>query len=165
MEAGGRRPEAKERYGGMKAIEQEIREMVDRETRAWDAQDAEALVSIFHPDMVWPWPPDAQAHDPIDWIFPMGRSDRQRWKRDWQELFRSYELIHNRRNIIKIVLSAQGDGAFAVVDVDTLWRHKQTGEDFPWKGRACKGYTRVDQEWKLIYHTGLLDFGCCKKEG
>ena len=37
--------------------EAEIQEMVDRETRAWDSQDAEALVSIFHPDMVWPWPP------------------------------------------------------------------------------------------------------------
>lgn len=27
--------------------------MVDRETAAWDRQDAEALVELFHPDMVW----------------------------------------------------------------------------------------------------------------
>ena len=40
-----------------------IQEIVDRETRAWDDQDAETLVSI-HPDMVWPWPPDEHTHDP-----------------------------------------------------------------------------------------------------
>ena len=34
--------------------------MVDRETRAWDTKDAGALVDLFHPDMVWPWPPDRQ---------------------------------------------------------------------------------------------------------
>src|SRR4028119_2309803 len=34
----------------------EIREIVDRETRAWDTQDAELLLSVFHPDMVWPCP-------------------------------------------------------------------------------------------------------------
>ena len=41
----------------------EIQAMVDRETAAWDARDAEALVALFHPDMVWPWPPDAGSHD------------------------------------------------------------------------------------------------------
>ena len=29
-----------------------IREVVERETRAWDTQDVELLLSIFHPDMV-----------------------------------------------------------------------------------------------------------------
>ena len=43
----------------MPTAEDEIREMVNRETRAWDARDAEALTALFHPDMVWPWPPDA----------------------------------------------------------------------------------------------------------
>ena len=33
-------------------VELEIREMVHRETRAWDARDAGALVELFHPDMV-----------------------------------------------------------------------------------------------------------------
>lgn len=140
-------------------IEQQIQEMVDRETRAWDTQDAEALVSIFHPDMVWPWPPAPQSHDPAQWVFLMGRFDRKRWKTGWEELFQTYELTHNRRHTVKIVVSAEGDGAFAVVDVDTLWTHKQTGEPFLWKGRACKGYTLIGGEWKLIYHTGLLDYG------
>jgi len=50
------------------------------------------------------------------------------------------------------------DGALAVVDVDTLWRDR-AGRDFPWKGRAGKVYTKVGGEWKLIMHTGLLDYG------
>jgi hypothetical protein len=29
---------------------------------------------------------------------------------------------------------------------------------FHWKGRACKGYTKVRQDWLLIFHTGLLDY-------
>ncbi len=39
-------------------IKQEIEEIVNRETRAWDTQDVELLMTIFHPDMVWPWPAD-----------------------------------------------------------------------------------------------------------
>ncbi len=139
-------------------MKREIQEMVDRETRAWNMGDAEALVSLFHPDMVWPWPSNPYAHDPVTWVFPQGRFNRERWKQGWQELFRTYELVRNQRTTVQIVISAEGDGAFAVVDVDTLWRHKETGEDFHWKGRACKGYTLVGNEWKLIYHTGLLDY-------
>lgn len=140
-------------------VEQEIRAMVDRETAAWDARDAEALVAIFHPDMVWPWPPDGRSHDPATWVFPLGRFDRERWRRGWQELFDAYELIHNRRRTVRVEVSEQGDGGFAVVDVDTLWRHRETGEPFHWRGRACKGYTRLaGGEWKLILHTGLLDY-------
>lgn len=138
--------------------EKQIQEMVDRETRAWDEQDADALVSLFHPDMVWAWPPTAQDHDPLHWVFVMGRYDRERWKKGWRELFQSYELVHNKRTTRKIVISPEGDGAFAVVDVDTLWRHRQTGEDFLWKGRACKTYTWMGQEWRLIAHTGLLEY-------
>jgi ketosteroid isomerase-like protein len=54
-------------------VRDEIQAMVDRETSAWDRQDAEALVSLLHPDMVWPWPPDAASHDPQSWVFPLGR--------------------------------------------------------------------------------------------
>lgn len=141
------------------SVEDEIREMVDRETAAWDRQDAAALVDLFHPDTVWPWPPDNRAHDPALWIFPQGRFDRERWKALWEELFATHELVHNRRRIVRIVVSAEGDGAFAVVDVDTLWRRRADGLLSNWLGRACKGYTRVDGRWLLIYHTGLLDYG------
>lgn len=45
---------------------------------------------------------------------------------------------------MRVAASEQGDGGFAVVDVDTLWRDRNTNELFHWKGRACKVCTRVD---------------------
>jgi ketosteroid isomerase-like protein len=141
----------------MKNIEEEIIEIVNRETRAWDTKDIGLLMTIFHPDMVWPWPRTAHSHDPMDWVFWAGRYNYERWSGNWQGLFDTHELIHNRREIKKIVVTEEGDGAFAVVDVDTLWRDAE-GNDFLWKGRACKVYTRVGEEWKMIMHTGLLDY-------
>jgi ketosteroid isomerase-like protein len=147
-----------ERNLRMTSVEEQIRRLVDAETAAWNSRDAEALISLFHPDMVWPWPPDAQAHDPAYWVMPFGRFDRERWKTQWEELFRTHDLVHNIRRTVRIVVSEQGDGAFAVVDVDTLWRSRSTGQGFHWKGRACKGYTKVGDRWLLILHTGLLDY-------
>jgi ketosteroid isomerase-like protein len=142
----------------MTPIEREIEEIVARETRAWDTRDVDLLLSVFHPDMVWPWPPDAAAHDPETWVFGMGRYDRERWRDAWQRIFDTHVLVHNRRTVVRIAVSEQGDGAFAVVDVDTLWR-RPDGGDFHWMGRACKVYTRMGgAEWKLIMHTGLLDY-------
>lgn len=141
----------------MSDIEAEIREIVNRETRAWDTQDIKLLMSIFHPDMVWPWPQNAHSHDPVDWIFWAGRYNYERWSANWQRLFDTHKLIHNRREIKKIVLTDEGDGAFAVVDVDTLWRDPG-GNDFRWKGRACKIYAKVGSEWKMTMQTGLLDY-------
>ncbi len=138
---------------------EEIREMVDRETEAWDKKDADALLSLFHPDMVWPWPPDNRSHDPMTWVFVQGKYDRKRWHDGWQRLFDTHDLVHNRRKTLRIEVSAQGDGALAVVDVDTLWIDRATGEKLHWKGRAAKGYTKTSDGWKLIMHTGLLDYG------
>lgn len=87
----------------------------------------------------------------------LGRYDCERWKSVWQELFDTHTLVHNRRQIRKIEISEQGDGAFAVVDVDTLWRDR-SGKDFHWKGCACKVYSKVDGEWKMTMHTGLLNY-------
>jgi ketosteroid isomerase-like protein len=138
-------------------IENEIAEVVNRETQAWNAKDADTLVSIFHPDMVWPWPRTAQSHDPMDWVMVWGRYDRERWRSGWQQLFDTHELVHNHRHIRKIEISEQGDGAFAVVDVDTLWRDR-SGADFHWMGRACKVFSKVDGQWKMTMHTGLLQY-------
>ena len=143
----------------MSHVTSEIQAMVDREKAAWDDLDAEALVALFHPDMIWPWPPGPDAHDPATWVFPWGRYDRDRWLEGWSDLFRTHDLVHNERRTVRIEVSAESDGAFAVVDVDTLWRSKATGEAFHWKGRACKGYTRCDGRWLMIMHTGLLDYG------
>ena len=135
----------------------EIEEMVHRETRAWDARDAESLLALFHPDMVWAWPPGPDDHDPLSWVLELGRFDRKRWGDIWRSLFATYDLVHNRRTIRRIALTSEGDGALAVVDVDTLWRGA-TGTDFHWLGRACKVYTRTGGEWKMIGHTGLLRY-------
>jgi ketosteroid isomerase-like protein len=147
----------------MATVEDQIREIVNRETRAWDTKDVELLLTIFHPDMVWPWPPTADAHDPMDWIIVQGRYNYQRWKEGWQQLFDTHDLVHNKRVIRKIVVSKEGDGAFAVVDVDTLWM-KANGQRNHWKGRACKVYTKLGSEWKLIMHTGLLDYESLKSK-
>jgi ketosteroid isomerase-like protein len=58
-----------------------------------------------------------------------------------------------------MVVTNEGDGAFAVVDVDTLWGNKKDGKDFYWYGRACKIYTKLKNgQWKMIGHTGLLKY-------
>jgi len=142
---------------GTEKLKEEIVEIVNRETRAWDAKDTDLLISVFHPDMVWVWPKDADSHDPMDWVMVLGRYDGKRWRGVWQELFDTHVLVHNRRQIRKIEVSEQGDGAFAVVDVDTLWRDR-SGKDFHWKGRACKVYSKVGPEWKMTMHTGLLNY-------
>lgn len=142
----------------MAKVEDEIRAMVDAETAAWNARDADALVSLFHSDTVWPWPPDASAHDPVTWVMPLGRFNKERWKQSWQQLFATHDLIHNNRKTVRVAVSEQGDGAFAVVDVDTLWRNQTSHEHFHWKGRACKVYTKVDQRWLFLFQTGLLDY-------
>jgi hypothetical protein len=91
-------------------IRDEIIEIVNRETCAWDTKDVELLISVFHPDMVWPWPRTSGSHDPMDWVMVLGRYDRERWKQGWQRLFDTHTLAHNRRQIQKIEISEQGDG-------------------------------------------------------
>lgn len=135
-----------------------IREMVDRETEAWNDQSVDGLLELFHPDMVWPWPPTAHDHDPRTWVLELGRFDRERWGRQWQELFDTHELVHNRRETLEIEVTDENDGGFVVVDVDTLWRHRETGEEFHWEGRATKVYALVDGDWKMTAHWGLLGF-------
>lgn len=141
----------------MSREESEIKEMDDRETRGWDTKDAELLTSLFHPDMVWPWPRTFQSHDPMDWVFVLGRFNKERWKKNWQELFATHELVHNRREIRKIVLSEEKDGAFAVVDIDTLWVARD-GTPNHWQGRVCKVYAKVGNEWKMTMHAGVLQY-------
>ncbi|WP_306061490.1 nuclear transport factor 2 family protein [Natronococcus wangiae] len=135
-----------------------IQEMVDRETEAWNIQDVEALLDLFHPDMVWAWPPTGYDHDPKTWELEFGRFDRDRWRAEWQTLFDTHELVRNRRTTLRTDLSDEGDGGLAVVDINTLWRHQETGEDFRWKGRTAKIYSLVDGKWKLTSHWGALRF-------
>jgi hypothetical protein len=73
--------------------------------------------------------------------------DRERWKRSWEDLFATHELVRNRRQTLRVAVTEQRDGGFAVVDVDTLWRNRQSNAAFHWKGRACKVYTKVGDRW------------------
>jgi ketosteroid isomerase-like protein len=134
-----------------------IHEIIDRETRAWNTGDVALLLSVFHPDMVWPWPRTPRSHDPMDWVLEWGRYDCERWGRGWQALFDTHELVRNERELRKIEVSEEGDGAFAVVDIDTVWRDSE-GNESRWKGRACKVYSRVGGEWKMTMHTGVLEY-------
>jgi len=148
----------------MDHVHQQIEEIVNRETRAWDTQDADLLMTIFHQDMVWPWPRTVQSHDPIDWVIEWGRYDYERWKNGWQKLFDTHLLAHNERVIRKIEISREGDGAFAVVDIDTLWIDK-AGNRNHWKGRVCKVYSRTGDDWKMTMHTGVLDYSGLETPG
>jgi len=65
--------------------------------------------------------------------------------------------VHNERKTLRIEISPQGNGAFAVVDIDTLWKDK-AGNPSHWSGRVCKVYTKTDSGWKLIMHTGVLQY-------
>ena len=136
---------------------EQIEEIVNRETRAWNTQDVDLLMTVFHPDMVWPWPRTPQSHDPMDWVIVWGRYDFERWRRGWQELFDTHRLVRNERSIRKIEISREGDGAFAVVDIDTLWIDV-AGQESHWKGRVCKVYSKIGAEWKMTMHTGVLDY-------
>jgi ketosteroid isomerase-like protein len=135
-----------------------IREIVDRETRAWDTGDVSLLLGIFHPDMVWAWPATYTSVDPVDWHLVLGRFDERRWSALYRELFASRTLVHNRRETVRIEVSAEGDGALAVVDIDTLWREHGTGLEDHWLGRTCKLYALVAGEWKMTAQTGALRY-------
>lgn len=101
-----------------------------------------------------------KSHDPIVWVMELGRFNHQRWSNIYSELFGNHELILNNRIIQKIVISNEEDGAFAVDNIDTLWKNTSTNEDFYWKGRVCKIYTKINnKEWKLIMYTGVPDYG------
>lgn len=143
----------------MTDVQKQIQALIDLETRGWDTKNPDLFLSIIHPDMVWPWPPNPDAHDPVDWVLEFGRFDHERWRRNWQGLFDTHDLIHNIRKTVKIEISKENDGALAVVDIDTLWKNKETHADFHWEGRVGKIYTRLPLgEWKLIAHTGVLHY-------
>lgn len=131
----------------------EIEEIINRETKAWNTQNIDLLLTIFHPDFVWVWPKNNHAHNPIDWEIGMGKFEYTRWKKEYQEFFSKHTLVHNKRNIIKIETGK--DCGFAVVDIDTLWDGKDKRH---WKGRVCKVYAKVNGEIKLTMHTGVLEY-------
>jgi ketosteroid isomerase-like protein len=141
------------------AAKKQIQALVDLETKGWDTKNPDLFLSMIHPDMAWPWPPTGDSHDPVEWVFVLGRFNKERWRGHWQDLFDTHDLVHNCRETVKIEISDELDAAFAVVDIDTLWRHKKTGMDNHWKGRICKIYTKLPAgEWKFIFQTGAMNY-------
>ena len=134
-----------------------IQEIIDRETKAWNQKSVELLLSIFHPDMVWVWPTENKKHDPLTWTSVLGKFDQKRWSESYQGLFTNFDIVRNERKTQKVFLTKEGDGAFAVVDVDTLWKTK-TGEEMHWFGRTCKTYSLTPDGWKMIAQVGVLDY-------
>lgn len=135
----------------------EIQEIIDRETTAWNQKSVELLLSVFHPDMVWVWPTDSEKHDPMTWTSMLGKFDKSRWTHVYNDWFTNFEISHNKRETKKIFISKQGDGAFAVVDIDTLWTSK-SGEKSHWLGRTCKTYAKTIDGWKMISQVGVLKY-------
>jgi hypothetical protein len=88
----------------MDEIIAQIPALVDCETEGWNTKNVDSLLSIIHPDMVWPWPPHSDAHDHVEWVFEFGRFDRERWRKKWHSLFDDYDLIHNNRKRLKLKL-------------------------------------------------------------
>ena len=145
---------------------EEIIEIVERESRAFETADAELMLTIYHPDMVWAWPPHAKAHDPMEWIMRVGRFDYEKWLKMTKLFMGTHKLIHNHREIKKILMTDEQDGALAVVDIETSFE-QTPNEDSPWnegggivevKGRAAKIYTLVGEEWKLLYQPGTMHY-------
>jgi ketosteroid isomerase-like protein len=137
----------------MESPADQIRDIVNREAHAWDQQDVELLLSVFHPDAVWLWPQTHGSMDPLDWKMTVGRFDLERWRQGWSRIL-SNDILRNNRDIVKIEVSPEADAAVAVVDIDAEWRTGK-GATVRWAGRAMKYYTRVNGDWKLIAHTGL----------
>jgi ketosteroid isomerase-like protein len=141
----------------MEKAREEIEEIIAREIRAWETKDIGLLMTVYHPDMVWPWAPNTSAHDPMEWVMGVGRFDHDRWSAIFQRILDTQQVLSSKREIRKIAISTEGDGAFAVMDVE-IHICGMDGVEKTIKGRSCKIYTRTGSEWKLIMQVGPLEY-------
>jgi len=103
--------------------------------------DAAALVSLFHPDMVWPWPAHSRAHDPVGEMMVLGRVDRERWMASWQAIFDTCDLVHDDRRLVK---SSSRTNAMARWRSSTSTPSGATGRTAArTAGRTASGSTRA----------------------
>ena len=129
-----------------------IENVIHRETQAWDEGDVDLLFGIFHPELVWIWPPTGFVGDLLGSKLQVSRFDPDHWRAGWSSIF-SNELLRNERQIRKVTPSPRGDAAVAVVEVAASWRTAQGAAG--WSGLATKCYVRVGGGWKMITHIGL----------
>lgn len=107
--------------------------------------------------MVWVWPTDSSNYDLMTWNTPQGKFEKDKYLKIYSDWFSKFELIKNERMTKKITLTKENDGAFAVVDIDTLWRSKD-GEESQWLGRTGKTYVKTSNSWKMINQVGVFNF-------
>jgi hypothetical protein len=142
------------------SVKKQIQALIDREALGLTTKNPDLFLDMIHPDMVWPWPRTSRDHDPVRWKFVLGRFNKERWRQNFHAIFDNYDLVRNHRNTVEIEVSVEDDAAFAVMDIDCLWRDKATKQDIQWKGRVCKFYTRTTGgDWKFILLAGPLDYG------
>ena len=140
----------------MQNIESEIQEIIDKETAAWNTKSVNLLLSIFHHDMVWVWPTDPKNIDPMSWSSMLGKFDFDRWSTIYNNWFANFSPVKNIRKTQKVLVTKEGDGAFAVVDIDTLWV-SHSNEQSHWYGRTGKTYVKTTSGWKMINQVGVFD--------
>jgi hypothetical protein len=101
----------------------QIQALVNYETKGWNSKNPDLFLSIIHPDMVWPWPPHADAHDPADWVFELGHFDRIRWRKNWQDIFDNHDLIRNKieNPFIRLSLLPLSDLPWMVAAKRRVW--------------------------------------------
>ena len=87
----------------MDAANKQIKTHVERIRRP-GMHATPALAALLHLDTVWPWSSNATAHDPMQWLTPLWRYDRERWIRKWPELFDSHDLVHNWRRTLHVMV-------------------------------------------------------------
>ena len=115
-------------------MKKEIQALIDRETLGLNTKNPDLFLDMIHPDMVWPWPPTPRDHHPVRWKFVVGRFNKERWRQYFQAFFDHYDLVHNHRETIKVEVSLEEDAAFAIMDVDSLWRDKDSKQEIHWEG-------------------------------
>jgi len=115
-------------------MKKEIQALIDGETLGLNTKNPDLFLDMIHSDMVWPWPPTPRDHHPVRWKFVVGRFNKERWRQYFQALFDHYDLVHNHRETIKVEVSLEEDAAFAIMDVDSLWRDKDSKQEIHWEG-------------------------------
>lgn len=132
---------------------QHIMEVLERESRAWSARDVDGLLSVFHPDAVWPFLFNRLNPSPMVWRLTLDRFDSSAWGTYFQRIFEECAITKNVREVKSISFSTRGDQAIAVLDIDTAWLRRD-GEPMRWVGRVAKVFSIMGTEWRIMTQYG-----------
>lgn len=142
----------------VRSAREAICSLVDREPSAWAAKDVEALVDLYHPEMVWTTLTEDEGKVGLGSLMLSGL-DADRWRAAWKRHFATHDLVHHEQETCEVHVAEDGSGGFAIVERDALWREKRSGEVERWNGRALKIYTREGSGWRMRAHWELGEDG------